>query len=722
MKDKPDPVGTAAFFRFQGRNIIPIIPHTKRPRATLAEVDGWKETGCDATINPDDSIAMQHGARGGTWGSDFDDPHILEEVLTDPSARERMLIVRTPKQGHHVIWQRDPEDFPPLDTALFDAAGRKIHIKNKGYTLLPPSTHPERQYGRYQFLTDCRDPAYIKWSDFLRVLNQKGFYTQADLKTAGEHAAGKGTHDYYDLLTGRYPQGTRRVKQKSLYVQKRIHGSSEAQARACVAGINAGCLPPITEPEWSQNMDDAERFYTHTVQPEMASSADAAGSGKGPAVPATKKQKLDPYRLADVIMSRDKYATTTIGEMYRENEGVYTPDGEHHISQECRRLWRDDLKIKTSEIQEVQNIVRDATGYHSLDASFDLNPNVLNLKNGWMEISTLAFHPGHDAVQPSLIQYDTVYDPAARCPRFVKFLKTSLEADPIKVTTVLEMMALCFLPNGVVEKGFMLVGGGSNGKSTFLNVLCSLLAERNVIGNTIHALATNRFAPATLEGKCTNICADIGKTGIRDTEMIKKIIGGDLINCEKKFLGTYTFRPRTTLIFSANELPEVDDASDGFARKFEIVQWEQQFVGFERDMSLRELASNEAEKSGILNMLIPVMRHLLATKRLKHESTMEQIRVTWLLKSNTVLNFLNESGMVERGAAVFAPKVDIYQAYLIHCHSRSLTHVSRQKFGSKMEECRLVSAKRRIDNKPVWVWEGVRLKGRPEPLQEKLRT
>ena len=720
MTDKPDTVGTAEMFRSQGRNIIPIIQYTKRPRASIAEVDGWKETGCDAPINPDDSIAMLHGARGGTWACDFDDPHILEEILNDPSARERMLIVRTPKQGHHIIWQRDPEDFPPLDTALYDAAGRKIDIKNKGYTLLPPSTHPERQYGRYQFLTACMDPAYIKWSDFVRVLNGKGFYTKADLKTAGDHAAGKGTHDYYDLITGRYPQGTRRVKQKSLYVQKRIHGSSEAQARTFLAEINAGCLPPITEPEWSQNMDDAERFYTHTVQPDMA-SADATGSSKG-ALPATKKQKLDPYRLADVIMSRGRYVTTSIGEMYRENDGVYISDGEHRISQECRRLWRDDLKIKTSEIQEVQNIVRDATGYHSLDASFDLDPNILNLKNGWMEISTQTFHVGHADVTPSLIQYDTAYDPAAQCPRFIKFLKTSLESDPIKVTTVLEMMALCFLPRGIVEKGFMLAGSGSNGKTTFLNVLSSLLGEHNVISNTIHALATNRFAPATLEGKCTNICADVGKQGIRDTETIKKIIGGDLINCEKKFLGTYTFRPRTTLIFSANELPEVDDASDGFARKFEIVQWERQFTATERDMTLLTLPGDEFEKSGILNMLIPVMRRLLATNRLKHESTMEQIRITWLLKSNTVLNFLNESGMVERGPAVFSPKVDIYQAYLIHCHSRSLTHVSRQKFGSKMEECRLVSAKRRIDNKPVWVWEGVRLKGNPEPLQQKLRT
>ena len=74
---------------------------------------------------------------------------------------------------------------------------------------------------------------------------------------------------------------------------------------------------------------------------------------------------------------------------------------------------------------------------------------------------------------------------------------------------------------------------------------------------TIHDFERNHFATSALEGKLANICADVGRKGITETETLKKIITGDPIDCERKFMEGYSFTPYATLIFSANEIPDI---------------------------------------------------------------------------------------------------------------------------------------------------------------------
>ena len=683
----------AEFFRKQGRNIIPIEPGSKRPIADEDEVMKWKREGCNEIIKEGDPIAMLHGEKSGTWAVDCDDSKILDEFLTDKSKKKNMFIVKTPQNGHHFIWERDPNDYPEKDYVFFDSKKRRIDIRQKGYTLIPPSDHPKTELGKYQFLTECYTPVKMKWSNFLTILHGNGFFSAEDREESGEK--GK-KYDYTQLIAGGYKQGNRRVKQKSLYIQKRMMGSTEEESVLAVTKVNDTCIPPIDEKEFRENMRSAERYYSNVVKPDIETQPVTSKE--------TKKQKYDLYEFADIIMEKHKFVTTDLKEIYHYSNGIYRLNGEFVISQTCRKIWRE-INIDTKDVTEITKIIMDATGYISIN-DFDPEHTKINMKNGMYDITTGELTE-HTPEYLSLTQYDVFYNSTKKCPKFLKFLSKSLEKDYVKMRTNLEMMALCFIPRNIIEKAYIHVGAGSNGKSTLFNILTAMLGINNITAKTIHDFENNRFSAAALEGKAANISADVGKKGIKNTELIKKLIGGDPVDSEKKFKGAYAFRPNATMIFSANELPEVDDSSDGFARKFELIKWDKKFYGKDRDHSIKQIQYDSSEKSGIMNLLLPIMRRLIRTQKLRYESTVEMTKNEWIRESDSISKFLEDRTTKE---ASYIVRTEIfYNHYRKYCVTGKHRIQTRQKFNLKMRDEGLEIDVRRIDGNSTKVWVGINL-------------
>ena len=684
------------FFREQGRNIFPIIKGTKFPRADTDETMKWKKEGCKEIIKAGDPIGMMHGKKGGTWAVDFDDPEILDEFLTDKSRKKELLIVKTPQNGHHIIWERDPDDFPETDFVFFDSKKRRIDIRQKGYTLIPPSDHPKTELGKYQFFNDCRIPVKMKWSNFLLVLHNKGFFSSEDKEESGEK--GK-KYDYSMLIAGGYKQGNRRVKQKSLYIQKRMMGSTEQEAVNAVEKVNDTCIPPIEESEFHYNMNSAERYYSNVVKPEIEAQPEGVPSKEN------RKQKYNLYICADTIMEKHRFVTTDLKEIYHYSNGVYRPNGEFVISQTCRKIW-SEVGIETKDITEITKIIMDATGYIDIN-DFDSDHTKINMKNGMYDITTNTLIE-HTPDYLSLTQYHIFYDRTKKCPKFLKFLTKSLEHDGVKICTVLEMMALCFIPRNIIEKAYIHVGAGSNGKSTLFNVLTAMIGIQNITAKTIHDFENNRFSAAALEGKAANISADVGKRGIKNTELIKKLIGGDPIDCEKKFKGPYAFRPNATMIFSANELPEVDDSSDGFARKFELIKWDKKFYGKDRDHSIKQIQYNSSEKSGIMNILLLIMKRLIKEEKLRYESTVEMTRNEWIRESDSIQKFTDD--LTIESPEYFTRAELFYQSYLKYCVKGKYRSRTRQKFNNKLKDMGMETTNKKIDGATTKVWLGIMLR------------
>ena len=188
-------------------NIIPIIAGTKQVRAGTGDVMRWKERGCNIQINDNDGIAMLHGGKyGKTWAIDLDDPDILDEIFQKKESQDKQMIVKTPKQGHHIIWQAsDDGDVPPVDTIYTRGGKKKIDIKGNGYTLLPPSVHPDSNLGKYQWLNPGVTKAkFMRWSNVEKILNGLGFFSKRQNEDIRD---GMSRHDYGALIVGGFVRG-----------------------------------------------------------------------------------------------------------------------------------------------------------------------------------------------------------------------------------------------------------------------------------------------------------------------------------------------------------------------------------------------------------------------------------------------------------------------------------------------------------------------------------
>ena len=274
---------------------------------------------------------------------------------------------------------------------------------------------------------------------------------------------------------------------------------------------------------------------------------------------------------------------------------------------------------------------------------------------------------------------------------------------------VLEMIALCFIKdNFLLQKAFMNTGSGSNGKSVLFSIMYSMLGNENVSTKTIHDFDNNQFVGAGLDRKLANICADVGSKGITSTEALKKIIGGDSIECEYKFQMSYSFIPYADLIFSANDVPHVEDTSDGFARRFELIEWTKSFYGADRDHTVQTIKHDPEELSGIFNKLIPIFDYLFKHQKLMYESTVADARIAWLKKSDTVLRFIDDMCITNR--KYYTAVSALRNAYEKFCAENELNDVDNKDFIRRMVRHGCTNKSKKEEGDVYKAWYGICLK------------
>ena len=105
-----------------------------------------------------------------------------------------------------------------------------------------------------------------------------------------------------------------------------------------------------------------------------------------------------------------------------------------------------------------------------------------------------------------------------------------------------------------------------------------------------------RFALANLYGKHVNTFADLKSLKLSETGNFNS----DPITGEHKFGQPFTFRNYAKLIFSANEIPESDDKSVAFYRRW----FDKIFQKGAEDTKLIKKLTTPEELSGLLNLAL----------------------------------------------------------------------------------------------------------------------
>ena len=339
---------------------------------------------------------------------------------------------------------------------------------------------------------------------------------------------------------------------------------------------------------------------------------------------------MNEYVFATMRDNEDVY--------FYNGEGLYVLGGESLINELCELMC---LQIKTHELNEVVGHIKRRT---YVDRSkFDSNIDVLNLRNGLLNIQSKELQP-HTPEHLSLVQMPTEYKPDAECPKILEFFNEVLRPDEVEV--MFRLIGYCLHENCEYEKAAMFYGTGANGKGVVIRIIERFLGEDNCSHRSLQHLDTNRFAVADVCGKLVNTFADLKSVKLSETGNFKMLVSGDSISGEHKFENSFKFRNFAKLIFSANEIPESDDKSDAFYRRWLIFHFDKKFVGGKEDTKLLEKLTTPDELSGLLNKALTGLQELIDDGGF-HDKDIEDIRRDYEEHTNDVNTFLYRECLVD---------------------------------------------------------------------------
>jgi putative DNA primase/helicase len=251
----------------------------------------------------------------------------------------------------------------------------------------------------------------------------------------------------------------------------------------------------------------------------------------------------------------------------------------------------------------------------------------------------------------------------------------------------MQIIGYCLYRNNKYEKAVMLVGPGSNGKGVFIRLIESFVGLDNTSHVPLQDLDKDRFAAADLHGKMVNSFADLTSEKVVNTGMFKTLVAGDNIRAQRKYGHPFSFRNYAKLIFSANKIPDSDDKTHAYYRRWLILSFEKVFEGKEgKDTKLVDKLTWPEELSGLLNLALISLKQLHKDGGFKDVSV-EKIRKEYDELSNTVKAFLDDRCVIDLTAPeYYTLTTSVYNEYLIFCKEKHQRPLEMNVFGRKLAE------------------------------------
>jgi P4 family phage/plasmid primase-like protien len=304
----------------------------------------------------------------------------------------------------------------------------------------------------------------------------------------------------------------------------------------------------------------------------------------------------------------------------------------------------------------------------------------LNLQNGFLVLNgeQAVLQPHSESLgQRYILPY--AYNPDASCPQWLTFLER-VQPDPEIRGYLQDFYGYIMLgssrPNAECYAAWM--GEGANGKSVALSVLQNLIGHENYSSLSLHELKPRDTED--LANKIANIGSETERSQSLQTSVLKKLVSLEPIRAEPKYRRHYNFVSSAVPVFAVNDLPAIDDRTDGIWRRMHLIKWSVTIPQPERDLALTKKLESELE--GILNWVITgaqrVLKRGLVVPAQVKEATAEARR-----EANSAAMFVCEA--IEQRDDCYIAKDDLYQAYATWCKRNGYRALSVINFAKDLK-------------------------------------
>ncbi len=312
--------------------------------------------------------------------------------------------------------------------------------------------------------------------------------------------------------------------------------------------------------------------------------------------------------------------------------------------------------------------------------------NMIAFRNGILNIKDGSFSPfSPNTVITNRIEWD--YNPHAYSEITDKTLDKIACDDPNIRALLEEAAGFCLFRRNELGKAFILTGTGSNGKSTYLNMLKHLLGKQNISSLDLKKLG-DRFSTVMLFGKLANIGDDISDEFIMDASIFKKIVTGETIDAEQKGQPKFEFEPYTKLFFSANNIPRMGKGRDSAAilRRLVIIPFDAKFSADDPDFNphIGDMLRSQESMEYLIQLGLKGLKRVLETKKLSESEKVQRELEEYEESNNPVLGFIREVESDDDFKIENEPTKDVYKRYQEYCLSNNLQPMSNIEFSKQI--------------------------------------
>lgn len=669
----PESLGDIAAHYAQdlGFGLIALMPNAKVP-ATANGLKDWSDDPDGLrewfTAHPRHNMAVVCGKpSGGLIILDFD---VDEEQGYDGLAElykweeehgplPSTVSVNTGRGGMHLYYRSNQQFHPSVNDEMH------IDLRAEGsYAMLPPSIHPngnptlwDHHPDDYPIAeADENVLAFIEHISGGDAIKRKKFRLPATI--------GKGKRN--DTLT-------------------RYGCSLQAQAmdddviRSFLESVNkAKCNPPLPQSEVDSIADSVLAYPKGLSEEAMLAKA-----------MAKRNPQRSQFRKAGRNGAQGAVLHNLVARELIENHKACFVDGApaiwdgkryaagwNAVSREIIKLI-DDCKM--ADQREIRNYVNLMAPHVE-----SMKPWIIPFANGAFDVDTGLTDYTDDMVFTNIIPHD--YNPKAKCDAVDKFLDRVSNYDPITRRNLEEVIGVCMYRANDFGQCPVLIGGGSNGKSTFIAALRNVLGTENVSSLDINIIG-KPFQAGRLLGKLANLGDDISNERLNGDilAVFKKIVTGDWIYTDVKNGDGFEFKPYCTLVFSCNEFPRIGDSSDGMMRRLFPISFDARFSRDDPDYDPRitdKLTTEEAAEY-LIKLGVRGLRRIRSNNGFTFNARSDEIVAEVKRDNDNVAQWIEDEG-INREYLIDRDTELTYDEYKQWCLKSGLMHYSKSKFSRKL--------------------------------------
>ena len=386
------------------------------------------------------------------------------------------------------------------------------------------------------------------------------------------------------------------------------------------------------------------------------------------------------------------------------NKHIVRIDGDMHVYRNGIYVSGEEA-LESAMVEEIPNLKKtqraEVLAYFpliGLDTYKESDVQYVAFNNGVLNIITNEFSDfTPDKVITNKIPHN--YRPDAKSDLLEKTMRKLACNDDSVEALLYEALSYSLLRRNELRKSFFLLGDKHNGKSTFLDLLSTMLGEENV-SNLDLADVGSEFKTAEIAGKLANIGDDISDEFMSNTSIFKKVVSGEAMTVNRKYQKPVTMTSRAKFYFSANSLPRLGRGKDtgALVDRMIVIPFNASFSKKDPDFDpfikykLREESVIEALIVKCISHLRDVMANEAFTRCELVESEIKEFEVS----NNPIILFFDD---LEEEDYLYDPTDVVYKKYTGFCYSNNVQPVSNIEFSKQIRKRFNLEVKQRRDGK-----------------------